>query len=412
MTLRIRRSAIAVMWSLLLGAACSGSAMAGDDPRQWRDDRLEHRREEAASKERMAKGLLAAQAQKTANQDLYDVHHYNLDLTINSSSQNLTGAVTTTAEVTGASLAALDLNLGSGMGVSAVTAGGNATSFSRAGDILTVNLDRVYVTGETVVVVVNYNGNPAGEAFGWASHNFENMTWTLSEPYGARTWWPCKDLNTDKADSLDITVTVLDNEIVASNGLLLSETSDGIWRTFHWRTNYPTVTYLVSLAIYPYQRYSDWYTPLAGGDDMEVQYFVYPDHFTAVQPTYGLTVPMIGTFAGAFGEYPFVNEKYGHAEFTWGGGMEHQTITSMGGYSEDLISHELAHQWWGDMVTCADFGHIWLNEGFATWSEAYWDEQQYGIAAYHDNMAIGAYYGAGTIFVENPATENIFDSNL
>ncbi|MDX2472958.1 MAG: M1 family aminopeptidase [Candidatus Krumholzibacteria bacterium] len=412
MTYRIRGAAVAAMLSLLFLTVSVPLAFAGDDPHQKRDSLLEHRLQEAQSKQTMAKGLLAAAAQKTANQAFYDVHHYGLELTLNSSTQNLIGTVTTTAEVVGSAISTLDLNLQSGLNVSAVTADGNAATFSRSGAILTVNLDRTYNVGETAIVGVSYNGNPAGGAFGWSSFSGLPMTWTLSEPYGAREWWPCKDLNTDKADSLDITVTVLNDQIVASQGLLQSDVDDGTWRTFHWKTNYPTATYLVSLAIYPYQQYSDWYTPLAGGDQMEVQYFVYPSHFTAVQPTYALTVPMIGTFAGAYGEYPFVNEKYGHAEFTWGGGMEHQTITSMGGYSEDLISHELAHQWWGDMVTCADFGHIWLNEGFATWSEAYWAEQTYGFATYQDYMAAAAYYGPGTIFVENPLTENIFDSNL
>ncbi len=390
----------------------AGLAETHDDPRHQRKHVLEHRIQESQSKEIMAKGLLAAAAQKTANQDLYDVHHYDLNLTVNSNTHVLSGVVVTTAEVTGASITTLDLNLSSGMSVMAVTAGGGAATFSRSSDVLTINLDRTYNQGEIVVVGVTYSGNPEGGAFGWSSHNGLPMTWTLSEPYGARSWWPCKDLNTDKADSMDIHVTVPVAQIVASNGLLKSDTNDGTWRTFHWQTNYPTATYLASLAIYPYQVYSDWYAPLGGGDPMEVQFFVYPDHYTSVQDNYALTVPMIEEFAAAYGEYPFVDEKYGHAEFVWGGGMEHQTITSMGGWSEDLISHELGHQWWGDMVTCADFGHIWLNEGFATWSEAYWAEQTYGVGTYQNYMSFAAYYGGGTIFVENPLTENIFDSNL
>ncbi len=396
----------------LLVLTAGTAATANDDPNQWRDELLQHRHEESQSKEQMAKGLLAAQAAQTANQALYDVQHYDLELTLDSANQTLNGLVTTTAAVIGASLDVMDLNLSLGMNVSTVSAGGSVTSFSRSGDILTVTLDRTYTTGEIVAVAVTYDGNPSGGSFGWSSHNGLNMTWTLSEPFGARDWWPCKDLNTDKADSLDLAVTVLSGEIVASNGLLLSDLDDGTWHTFNWHTNYPTVTYLVSLAIYPYQRYSDWYSPLGGGDPMEVQFFVYPDHFAAVQANYALTVPMIGAFATAFGEYPFVDEKYGHAEFVWGGGMEHQTITSMGGWSEDLISHELAHQWWGDMVTCADFGHIWLNEGFATWGEAYWAEQTYGVSTYQDYMSAASFYGPGTIFVENPLTESIFGTDL
>ncbi len=412
MSYRIRGAFFAAMLSFVFLTMGVVWAAASDDPHQKRESLLDHRRQEAQSKEKMAKGLLAASAQKTVNQDQYDVHHYGLDLTLNSSSQNLIGSVTTTVEVTGTAISSLDLNLDAGMNVSAATSAGAATTFSRSGGILTINLDRTYNQGETAVVSVNYNGNPAGQAFGWSSAFGRPMTWTLSEPFGAREWWPCKDLNTDKADSLDIVVTVLNSQVVASQGLLQSDVDDGTWRTFHWKTNYPTATYLVSLAIYPYQQYSDWYTPLDGGDQMEVQYFVYPEHFTTVQPTYGLTVPMIGAFASAYGEYPFVDEKYGHAEFTWGGGMEHQTITSMGGWSEDLISHELGHQWWGDMVTCADFGHIWLNEGFATWSEAYWAEQSQDFATYQEYMAAAAFYGPGTIFIENPLTDNIFDSNL
>ncbi|MFT7699023.1 MAG: aminopeptidase N, partial [Candidatus Krumholzibacteriia bacterium] len=394
---------------LVVFAFGAGWALANSDESPLN---LDHRAEEALSKERMAKGMLAAEAKMTANQALYDVHHYDLNLVVSPSTSNLSGTVTTTAEVTGASISTLDLDLSAGMTVSGVQSGGVAATFSRSGSVLTVNLDRAYTNGETVAVAVTYTGNPSGGSFGWSSHAGENMIWTLSEPFGARNWWPCKDLNSDKADSVTITVEVPDNLIVASNGLMLSDVDNGATRTFVWHTNYATATYLVSLAIYPYQTYSDWYTPLAGGDQMEVQFYVYPDHFTTVQPTYALTVPMIEVFAGGFGEYPFVNEKYGHAEFVWGGGMEHQTISSMGGWSEDLISHELGHQWWGDMVTCEDFGHIWLNEGFATWSEAYWAEQTYGVATYQTYMAAASFYGPGTIFIENPLTENIFDSNL
>ena len=376
-------------------------------------DPFPHRRAEAERKAVLYEGLTKAIELRTANQDLYDVIHYDLDLTLDPVTNSLSGTVIVTAEVLGASMAVMDLDLTADMTVSAATSDGGATTWTRPGDLVTVDLDRTYTTGETVVVSVTYSGDPAGDAFGWSSADGLDMIWTLSEPYGSREWWPCKDLNTDKADSLDIRVTVPDNLIVASNGLLVSDIDNGSTRTFHWRTNYPTVTYLVSLAIHPYTMYSDWYTPLGGGDPMEVQFYVYASHYTSVQATYALTVPMIETFAQGFGEYPFVNEKYGHAEFVWGGGMEHQTLTSLGGWSEDLISHELAHQWWGDMITCDNFQHIWLNEGFATWCEAYWKEQTDSFATYQLYMEYAAYYGAGTIFVEDPADFGaIFNSNL
>jgi aminopeptidase N len=403
---------IAVLAVLSSYAFAQAPASVHDDPVAERDRTLEHRNQEAASKNTMAKALLAAEAARTVNQTQYDVHHYGLDLSLNPVTEFLQGTVTVTAEVTGTSIATMDLNLNSNMAVSLATSGGMPTTFSRSGQVLTVNLDRTYLTGETVEVEVGYSGDPSGSSFGWDSFDGQDMIWTLSEPFGARAWWPCKDLNSDKADSVDITVTVPDNLVVASNGLLVSDVDNGATRTSHWKSNYPIATYLVSLAIHPYTQYSDWYTPQGGGDPMEVQFFIYADHVGVVETNYALTVPMIDVFARGFGEYPFVAEKYGHAEFTWGGGMEHQTLTSMGGYSEDLISHELAHQWWGDMVTCEDFGHIWLNEGFATWSEAYWAEQAYGNSTYREYMDFASYFGGGTIFVEDPQTQVIFDSNL
>jgi len=414
-TLAARLAGALVLVLTLAAALPALAAPAGidDDPDALRERLLDHRRQEAETKARLWQGLLRAVEERTPNQDLYDVTHYFLDLELEPSVTTLTGTVTVTASVLTGPLAAMDLDLASNMGVSGATSGGATATWSRVGDVLTVDLDRAYAAGETVVVTVDYAGNPSGGSFGWDSHGGQPMIWTLSEPFGARDWWPCKDLNTDKADSLDMRVTMPDGLIVATNGLLDSEVDNGATRTFHWKTRYPIVTYLVSLAIHPYTVYSDWYAPLAGGDPMELQFFVYPDHYDDVQATYSLTKDMIHVFAQGFGEYPFLDEKYGHAEFNWGGGMEHQTLTSLGGWSEDLISHELAHQWWGDMITCADFHHIWLNEGFAVWCEAYWKEQTEGFATYQQYMDGAAYTGPGTIYVEDTSdTWAIFDSNL
>ena len=122
---------------------------------------------------------------------------------------------------------------------------------------------------------------------------------------------------------------------------------------------------------------------------------------------------MIHAFASLYGEYPFVEEKYGHAEFLgWAAGMEHQTLTSLNGWGEMLVAHELAHQWWGDMITCDSFHHIWLNEGFATYSESLWREWAYGKEDYLSYQKGKFYYGPGTIYVEDPYSEDIFNYNL
>ncbi|MCB1185138.1 T9SS type A sorting domain-containing protein [bacterium] len=392
-------------------------ATAVDDvpPRLVRPD-LAHVHAEAAAKERNAKAFLAAATTATPNQELYDVHHYNVALTLNVDLRRLTGTVTTTAEVVGDSLTELDLNMVTTMRTLDVTAAGAPSTFSHANDIVTVHLDRTYYAGETVQVGVHYLRDFSitiqSDPFQWVRQDGLYNVFSYSEPYGAREWWPCKDINTDKADSLDLYINVPEGMACASNGRLVTDYNFDTWHRWQWKTNHPIATYLFSLAVYPYTRWSDWYTPLAGGDPMEVSYFVFPSHADSVQDTYAQTVPMLEAFADAFGEYPFVDEKYGHAEFAIGGGMEHQTISSLGGWSEDVIAHELTHQWWGDMVTCADFGHIWLNEGLAMFGEAYWHEQRYGVADYRSYMAGISYFGPGTVFVEDPAVDDIFDVGL
>ncbi len=199
---------------------------------------------------------------------------------------------------------------------------------------------------------------------------------------------------------------------MASNGTLRETVDNGGTLTYKWHEQYPIATYLVSVAIHPYTVFSDYYH-YSPTDSMEIQYYVFPAHYDDVQTTYAMVPDMITVFAGFFGEYPFLEEKYGHAEFTWGGGMEHQTITSLGGWGEYLIAHELAHMWWGDMITCGDFHHIWLNEGFAVYSEALWAEATYGWAAYKQQMEYSKYLGSGTIYVPDLSDWNrIFDPDL
>lgn len=370
---------------------------------------------ESLTKARFHAKMAEAASRMTPNMAQYDVVHYDLDLALNPTTQILVGTVVVTARVVGESIIKLDLDLSTALTVSSGTSGGLPASVTRDGAVISITLDRAYAPGELVRAGVTYSGNPSGSAFGWSTYSGQPLIWTLSEPYGASTWWPCKNVNTDKADSLDLRVTVPDGLIVGSNGTLISEIDNGPTRTFHWRERYPIATYLVSLAIHPYVVFSHWYTPLAGGDPMEVRYYVVSNRVAEAQAGYAPTVAMITAFAQGFGEYPFVMEKYGHAHFPWGGGMEHQTLTSLSynGYAPWLIAHELSHQWWGDMITCADFHHIWLNEGFATWSEAYWREVSEGMAAYHEEMNGATYLGPGTIYVEDPTNFNdIFNFNL
>jgi len=373
---------------------------------------------EAGIKARLADKTLKADPGATAGMDDYDVTWYDLVMDIDTLLNEVIGTTTIRAVVTGSSLNEIDLHLAAIHTVTEVRSAGLVTVSSQpSSELLTVTLDRTYLQGEVFEVEVDYHGDPstgARNAYGWSSAEGDEMIWTLSEPYGARDWWPCKDLNTDKADSIDLHITVPDPLIVASNGLLTGQTVPVAGRTtYHWSTRYPTPTYLVSLAIHPYQIINDIYVP-AVGDPMQVVHYSVPAYGSDATAGYAVTIDMITAFAAAFGEYPFVKEKYGHAHFPWGGGMEHQTCTSMlyWYYGEHIIAHELAHQWWGDMITCADFHHIWLNEGFARWCEAYWEEASNGQQAYRNAMNSHKYLGSGTVYVEDTEHDNIFDGNL
>ena len=151
--------------------------------------------------------------------------------------------------------------------------------------------------------------------------------WSLSEPYGARDWWPCKDHQLDKADSADIIVTCPNGLKVGSNGLLRSTTDNGNGTTtFFWAERYPIATYLISVAIGPFATFSNWYR-YSPSDSMEVLNYVLPSHLSLALGSLPKAVQMLEIFSRIYGPYPFLKEKYGHSEFGRGGAMEHQTMT-------------------------------------------------------------------------------------
>ncbi len=356
--------------------------------------------------------------EETLDQSYYDAKYYKLDLTLNDTTQVISGSVYMYAQALVDGFIDLELNFfdNPNMYIDSIKTNGDSLAFSWYSDIIHITLDRSY-NQEPFDVTVYYHGHPLEGglmAFDWGYHGSPSVPVisTLSEPYFAQAWWPCKDLPRDKADSADINITVRSDLIVASNGLLREVIDNVTTKTYKWHEKYPITTYLIMIATTNYTIFSNWYHPIVGPDSMEVRYFVYPEYLSNAQALYPVTPSMIQFYANTFGEYPFVEEKYGMAHFPWGGAMEHQTCTSMlySWYSEYVIAHELSHQWWGDYITCHNWHHIWLNEGFASYCEALWAEHLSGIGYYHTYMGSMKYTSGGTIYIEDTTDAwNIFD---
>ncbi|MEJ2103810.1 MAG: M1 family metallopeptidase [Ignavibacteriaceae bacterium] len=217
--------------------------------------------------------------------------------------------------------------------------------------------------------------------------------YNLSEPNYASSWFPCNDVPFDKT-LLDMRITNDSSAISVSNGNLVQIINNGSRRTYHWRSEYPISTYLIAIYSSDYVYFFDKYISLDGKDTMKVEFYVMPDQLKDARIDFSTQVNMIEHFAKLFGEYPFIKEKYGMAEFLWNpGAMEHQTITGVSSKMipgnknfEDTYAHELAHQWWGDAVSPKVWTDIWLNEGFATYSEALYYESLTGKNALQSTM--------------------------
>lgn len=366
--------------------------------------------------------LQAAEKSITAvtatNWQEYDIFFYRLDLTIDYAAEVIYGQVGIHGRPTIPSLDTVMVNLNTILTVDSVYNETGVLTFTHQNHYLTVHLDRAYAEGEAYAFTVAYHGTPPNTGlmgFSFDTHDELPLITTLSEPYAAHDWWPCNDITADKADSVDIIITADSTLVISSNGLQVSDINNGDGtHTVWWKERYPITTYLVSLALYPYTVWGDWYH-YSPTDSMPLSYFVYPDREAASRVQYAYIPGMLDILGARYGRYPFINEKYGCSHFDWGGAMEHQTNTSSDasdwGMGQDVVVHELSHQWWGDMVTCADWHHIWINEGFATYSEAVYFEGLYGTAYYHTYMNDFEFTGSGSIYIQDTTNVwNIFGS--
>lgn len=350
-----------------------------------------------------------------------DVTYYKLNLTVNYGTPGtISGVVTVDAKAVQGQLTSFFLDIVNQLQVTSVKLNGiTSLSFSQpsGSDQLRITLDRAYAAGEKFSVDIAYQGIPGSRGFGsfnFSTHNGQPVIWSLSEPYGAKDWWPSKDTPGDKADSCDVWITASSNFVSVSNGKLIEAPKNGDGtRTYKWKSSYPIAGYLISIAMTNYSLYQNQFD-YGGSSPMPVTHYIYPENLTANISNMNNTVNALQIFSQKFGLYPFVKEKYGHAQFGWGGGMEHQTCTSLINFSEMLVVHELCHQWYGDKVTCKDWQNIWLNEGFASYGECVYREAKYGTADYKSYVSVfmnQAKTAVGTVYVQDISSENeIFNS--
>lgn len=378
------------------------------------------RNEQAAiveSERKAAEALMSAGMQSVASGN-YDVNHYRCEWNIDPAVRYIRGKITTSFTMiqTGNTII---FDMVNQLLVDSVVYHGTAIVFTRLpNNGLVVPFPANINAGVRDSVSVYYQGDPAGGGFGafyQGAHAGVPVIWTLSEPYGAKDWWPCKDDLTDKADSIDILMTHPAIYTSSSNGMMLSRQAvAGGNVVTHFKHRYRIVSYLVAIAITNYVVNND--TVRVGNKVYPFISYAYPESvgFFFSQETFAKDAFRI--FTQLFGEYPFANEKYGHTQFGWGGGMEHQTNSFMFNTSPNLSAHELGHQWFGDKVTCGSWQHIWLNEGFATYLTALF--LQYGYPTFYKPFLQSTLNSVvsqpgGSVFVPDTTnTGRIFDGRL
>lgn len=348
----------------------------------------------------------------------YDLIYDRCEWIIDPNILYIKGKVTTYFIPKSNSFNQIQFDLSKDLNVDSVIYHGNQMVFIHSDiDLLEIDLNITVPLNTIDSISIYYQGIPENgeeKVFYQSQHEGNPIIWTLSEPYGSKEWWPTKQSLNDKIDSLDVFVTCPSNFTVAGNGILIEETVDGFGKLTHWKTKIPIAAYLVAIAVTNYQKFSNFV--VHPSTTYEVLNYVYPESYTDAQ----LQIPEILNIMHLFDSltilYPFHEEKYGHAQFGWGGGMEQQTMSFMGNFNFGLMAHEAAHQWFGDYITCGTWEDIWLNEGFATFME--------GIAQqkYHpenwENWKINKILNItskpdGTVFCDDTASvSRIFSSRL
>jgi len=308
--------------------------------------------------------------------DAYDIHFYHLNLNVETENTFIKGKVIIHALSKSNAIDTLYLELADGLEVAQILINSLEAEFihNQQGVLMVLNTQNIEME-EAFSIEIDYQGLAvADRGRGYVSadsYHETRVNWTLSEPFYAKDWWPCKQDLEDKADSVWVFVTTDQKNKVGSNGLLTASVPlENNKLRYEWKSNYPIAYYLVSIAVAEYMEYS-FMSPSEEGDSVWMQNYLYPDSsmYKNQKAYIDCTMVQMNLLQEKYGSYPFIEEKYGHCITPIAGGMEHQTMTTQRNFHFHLTIHEMGHSWFGNAVTCATWNHIWINEGFATYTQ-------------------------------------------
>lgn len=346
-----------------------------------------------------------------------DITKYKLEIIANPDQSSFSGSTTIFFSAT-SNISNIVLDAKDNLSINSVFFGEiPVTNYTHQDNELNIQLSTSLATDSKHYITVSFSGD-ANNSTGYYRKTPNNIPsiYTKSEPFDGSSWWVCKDNLTDKADTTEIYITHPSKYKAASIGKLISETDNGdSTTTTFWKHSYPVPVYLIAIAITDYSIYKQ--NVLIGETSMPIVNYIYPSVYESAINSLNKVPEYIDYFNQIYGEYPYKNEKYGHAQWEWGGGMEHATISFVVDFREDLLVHELMHQWFGDKVTCATWSDIWLNEGFATYGEGLMRGHLYGTPAFRswraDQIANITSLPDGSVYNTEPENESrIFDSRL
>lgn len=353
----------------------------------------------------------------------YDVFFYSLDLDIEKDTMYIEGNTTIGAKIVSSTTDTFAFELNPTLDIDSIVYNTASLAFVRNSTMTYAIFNTSIPANTDVYIKVFYHGNAADSIYGtkgliyYPYHpKFPNgITYTSSEPYSSYKWFPCKQFLQDKADSVCVAITTDNSNKVGSNGkLVMVDTLPSNKLKYSWKSHHPIEYYLISAAVAEYSKFVNFAHP-AGliNDSIRIEFY-YPGSFTS-DPYYQYkdSIPKwIESYSSLFGVYPFYDEKYGHCLTTLNGGMENQTMSSIGTgfFYTGMIFHELAHQWFGNNVSCKTWKDIFISEGLATYCELLFMNDNANLISRQNYVLSQS--GGSIYFTDTTDVNRIFDNRL